>query len=463
MNQHEFSLIPKAVPTLETAHRRICTAIPHPDSVAVIQTLRRYEPESMNDQLPAVWDHAEGYNVFDKWGNKWIDFSSTIFVANTGHAHPHVRKRLQECLDKPLLNNYNYPSEIRAKLVKALIESTPEHLDRVLLLTTGAEANEAALKMALIRGRQQSHRKRIIVGHIGNFHGKTMGATLAGGVEKGKHWLPERVDSFLHLPFPTPWYMEGRHTSGAECFKSDMDELIRQRNIKPDDIAGFLLESYQGWGAVFYPADYVQALADYARSYHAALIFDEVQSGFGRTGKFFAFEHYGVKPDLVIAGKAIASCLPLSAVLGRREFIDIDPSFNSTHGGNPLSCAAALATLEVFQQENLVAKAVACEAVMRDACRAWQAEHPERIRRLSIRGAVGAVYFYKPGTDDLDIVFVERLIERALQKGLMSIRTSCGTVKIGAPLTIPLDALAEGINVMRESMRELLAEDANRS
>jgi len=106
MPRYEFSLTPQTVPAVETSHRRIHTAIPHPDSVPVLETLRRHEPDSMQDQLPVVWDRAEGYNVYDKWGNKWIDFSSTIFVANTGHGHPRVRARVQELLDRPLLHNY---------------------------------------------------------------------------------------------------------------------------------------------------------------------------------------------------------------------------------------------------------------------------------------------------------------------------------------------------------------------
>lgn len=462
MPRYEFSLTPQPVPFVETKHRRICTPIPHPESLPIIEALRRCEPASMQDQLPVVWDRAEGYNVFDKWGNKWIDFSSTIFVANAGHAHPHVVRRIRECLEKPLLNNYYYPSEERAALVEALIRATPDYLDRVLLLTTGAEANEASLKMAFIRGRRLRPGKRFLVGHRGNFHGKTFGSTLVGGAEKAKHWIPEQVGSFLHLPFPTPWYVEESGRSGAECFAADMAALLSDAKVAPEDIAGFALESYQGWGAVFYPPDYVQALAAFARKHDAALIFDEVQAGFGRTGRFFAYEYYDVKPDLVVIGKAISSSLPISAVLGRRDFVDTDPSFNSTHGGNPLSCAAALANLEVFAQERLVERAADCEPVLQRCCEAWRQEYPDRIRRISIRGAVAAVYFYRPGTWDLDVEFVERLIERSMQKGLMSIRTSCGTVKIGAPLTIPLEALEEGIGIMREATRELLAEEGAR-
>jgi len=455
MTKSFFDLTPKDVKRIETKHRKIVTKIPVPESIPIIEQLRKYEPLSMGDQLPAVWDRAEGYQIYDKWGNCWIDFSSTIFVANAGHAHPHIVKAIQSMIDSKMLNCYYYPSEIRAKLVKKIIGVTPSYFEKVLLLTTGAEATEAAMKIALINGKKTNPRKKYIIGTKGNFHGKSLGSIQVSG-NKGSHWVPEYSSFFAQLPFPYEWELSKNKLTGEAAFHTHLNALLADKKIQPNEVAAFMLESYQGWGAVFYPMDYMKALVTWARANGALVIFDEIQAGYGRTGKMFAYEHYEVEPDMICIGKATTSSLPLAGVLGRKELLDNDPSYNSTHGGNPVACAAALANLEVFEEEKLLEKARGLEKVMLDFTRKWQQEYPDRIKRYSIKGAVGAIYFYKPGTEDLDIDLVDEIIEKSLQKGLMSIRTMCGTIKIGPPLNIPKDALLEGMEIMRESLKEIL-------
>jgi 4-aminobutyrate aminotransferase/diaminobutyrate-pyruvate transaminase/4-aminobutyrate aminotransferase/(S)-3-amino-2-methylpropionate transaminase len=183
---------------------------------------------------------------------------------------------------------------------------------------------------------------------------------------------------------------------------------------------------------------------------------DEVQSGFGRTGKLFGFQHYSMEPDLVCMGKAISSSIPLSAIVGRAEVLNIDPSMNSTHGGNPLACAASLASLNVLIEEKMVEQSYVKGKLLESALLKWQKELPHIISYISCKGLVAAVFFVKEGTKELDIELVDKLIYKAMLKGVNSVRTLSGTIKIGPPLSIPEDALLEAINVYKECLIELL-------
>ena len=343
---YKFNLIPKEVPKVNTKYRKIITSIPPENSIPILDDLRKYEPESMSLELPVVWDSAENFQVFDKNGNCWIDFSSGTFVVNAGHRHPKICKAINETVDNNFLHNYYFPSQIRAKLVKKLHDMTPENLNKVFLLTTGAEATECSIKLARIHGRKTNPKRVGIISFLGAMHGKTLGALMVGGKTKEKHWIVNHDPDMYHLPFPD-------ESATAETFHSDLESLKNQ-GVDLSTITAFMIESYHGWGALFYSKEYIKAIRQWANENQIIVIFDEIQSGFGRTGKLFAYEHYDVEADLVCCGKGISSGLPLSAVLGRTELIDVDPSLNSTHGGNPICCAATLASLEVLEDENLI-------------------------------------------------------------------------------------------------------------
>jgi len=215
-----------------------------------------------------------------------------------------------------------------------------------------------------------------------------------------------------------------------------------------------MIESYQGWGTMFFPKDYVQRLSSWAKENNVLVIFDEIQSGFGRTGKLFAFEHYDVQPDLVCCGKGISSSLPLSAVIGRREIMDVDPSLNSTHGGNPLCCAATLANLEVIEDENLVFESARKEKIIASELSKIQEEFPNNITDICGRGMVFAIHIKNSKTKNFDIELTDKIIEKCMQKGVLMVRTGSGTIKIGPPLNIPDDALKEGLTVIHDAIKE---------
>lgn len=454
MSSFAFNLVPREVPRVETEHRRILTKIPVPESLAILEKIKTYESSNVMDQLPVIWDRAEGHRIYDSWGNCWIDFTSTIFVANAGHGNRRIRKRLQEQLDRPLLHSYSYATPIRAQFLEKLIRAMPAYLEKASLFSAGTEAVERAIKLSRFHGMRFSPRKLVIVGGEGSYHGKTMGAQMAGGQDDGKEWIGCLDPNMVHFPFPFPWVIEKSGKSGEALFHEHLHKL-KENGVDLKTIAAFLVETFQGWGAIFYPTDYIQAMRKWSKENDALLVFDEIQAGFGRTGKLFAYEHYDVEPDLVICGKAISSSMPLSAVLGRAEIIELDPTYTSTHGGHPFACAAGLGNLEAFEEDDLVKESARKESIMREELLGWKKRFPRRIGRILGKGLLFGVFVTKEDSDELDCDFTNRLVERAMEKGVFSICTGRGTIKLGPPLSIPDDALREGLRVYEECFAEL--------
>lgn len=454
----QFEMDPQKVEHVNTLYRSIQTLIPHPEDIKTFKEIMEFESSIIERQLPIVWDHAEGFNIFDRWGNKWIDLSSTIFVTNSGHSNPKIKTKVLEVVNRGLLHAYCYPTRERADFLKKLIEMTPEYLEQASLVTTGTEASERALKLARIYGMKYSPRKKVIIGGQGNFHGKTMGALMSATSPEAKEWIGNHDPDMHQLPFPYPWVLEKENLNGKDKFIMDIKALISS-GVNPEEVAAFIIESYQGWGAIFYPADYIQAMVKWAKQHDALVIVDEIQSGFGRTGKLFGYQYYDITPDLVCCGKAISGSLPISVVLGRKELIGLDTTHTSTHGGHPVSCAAALGNLEAIIEGDLINKSLENGEKLYDFLLEWQDRFPDRINRILGNGMVWAVFICKPGTDQLDAYLTDRLVERAMQKGVFLIRTGCGTVKLGPPLNIAIDALKEAIDVLMESMKELVEED----
>lgn len=459
--EYLFRREPKKVPLVETKHRKINTMIPVPESMEIIERSVKYEPWSMNHQLYAVWDKAIDYQVFDRWGNIWIDFSSGIFVTNSGHGNPAMVEALREMIDKPLLNSYYYFLEQRSLLTEQLVKMAPKHMDKAFLLTTGAESTECAMKLCRIHGRKQNPDKVGMLAFSGAFHGKTLGAQTMSGKPAAQAWIGSPDPYIYHLPCPTDPFksMEQIYDEefGRQQFQTDI-KALEQQGVDLDTIAGAIFEPYQGWAALFYPIGYIKALREFLTEKGALLVADEVQAGFGRTGKLFGYEYYGVDVDLICCGKAVSGALPLSAVLGNREFLDVDGSLNSTHGGSPLPVASALANLRYIESEQLVAKAKEKEKVLEEKFAELKEKFPERVIAVHGMGMAYAAIIVKPGTQELDVELVDRIIERAFEKGLMSIRTMTGTIKVGPPLTIPEDALREGMDIIIESMDEIIKE-----
>jgi 4-aminobutyrate aminotransferase-like enzyme len=456
----EFSITPREVPLVHTKHRRIQTPLPHPDSLATLEQLREFEPQSMRGQPPLVWDRAEDIYVYDKYGNQWLDWSSGVLVTNCGHGAPEVRQAIIDQVNSGLLHNYVFPSEERAQLVQLLAKLAPEGLDKVFLLTTGSEATECAIKLARASGiRKAGNRKIGIVGAERGFHGRTLGSQQAGGIPGQKGWIVNEDPAIVQVPFPDGYWTEN---TSFDLFLSTLEK----KGLKPDDVAGVIFESYQGVGPDFAPQDYIHKLAAWCREHDALLIFDEVQAGFGRTGKFWAFEHYGITPDLICCGKGITSSLPLSAVIGRREIMDQFPpgSMTSTHTGNPVCCAAAVANLNKIVSENLAINAARMGRLLDHGLRLLKERYPDLIGHYTCRGLVAGLQMTKPGVKEPDHDLAHAIVERCFHKGLLffcPVGAWGQTVKIAPPLTITEDALREGIEVLGASIDEVMAERAS--
>jgi 4-aminobutyrate aminotransferase/(S)-3-amino-2-methylpropionate transaminase len=455
----EFSITPQPVPRIETRFRRITSPLPHPDSVPTLEKLRQFEPQSMRGQPPLVWDRAEDIFVFDKYGNKWLDWSSGVLVTNCGHGAAEVRQAIIDQVNSGLLHNYVFPSEERAALVEQLAQLAPQGLDKVFLLTTGSEATECAIKLARSEGiRRSGDRKIGIVGAERGFHGRTLGAQQAGGIPGQKGWIVNEDPAIVQVPFPDGyWTADTRF----EVFR----ETLEKKGMRPENVAGVLFETYQGVGPDFAPVEYIDQLAKWCRQNEALLIFDEVQSGFGRTGKFWAFEHYGAVPDLICCGKGITSSLPLSAVIGRPEIMNQFPpgSMTSTHTGNPVCCAAALANLRKIVSEDLAGNAERMGRTLDNGLREIQSRHADVIGRYSCRGLVAGLQMTKPGRKEPDHDLAHSVIERCFHKGLLffsPVGAWGQTVKIAPPLTITEDAIREGLSVLDEGISEAAGEHA---
>lgn len=446
---------------IETRYRRIISEIPHPDSVPLIEELGRTEPRSMGGMPPVVWDRAEGFRVWDAHGNAWIDFTSSILLANAGHANPSIGDAIRAQLDAHLWHTYCNPSEIRLRTVKAISGILPGYLDKVFLLTTGSEAIECAIKLMRLHGRMAHPDKIGIVSFLNSFHGRTMGSQRAGGFPDQQEWMGAKPPGFYHIPYPEcarcPWGKAEYRECGEECLHRGLESLAAQ-GIASERIAGVVTETFQGPTVAFMPPDFVRALRNWADSQQALLAFDEIQSGFGRTGTWFGFEHYGVEADLICVGKGMSSSLPISAVAGRARILDLPGhgEMSSTHTGNPLCCAAVMANIEAIRA-GLKETAAELGPVVRDALEAMQRRFPDRVGTVQGRGLAWGAYLVKPNGRELDVELANRITDYCIQHGLLLLQTNRGTLKIAPPLCITEDALVEGLGVIENAVEECIS------
>ncbi len=378
------------------------------------ELLDKYEPKSMHDNLPVIWDKAKDCYVWDKEGNKYLDFTSGIFVANVGHSNEKVIKAIKSQLKK-VLHSYTFATEIRAKLLEKLCSLTG--YENAFLLSTGAEAVECAIKLISNYGKTKEN-ARYIISFKGSMHGKT--------------WLTECLkgtyqnESIITLPFP------------------EKDEQFIPLKYH-SDILGIIIESYQGWSARLYPTKYIQDLCEWAKKNKILVCFDEIQSGIGRTGKLFCYEHYKVKPDLVCISKGLGGGLPISAVLGRKELFQVD-DLSSTQSGNPVCCASALATLEELEK---ILPVISFKNVILYGGLVHLKYKYTSIKEINSIGLVGAIIFNSAEQ-------ANKVIYRAFEKGLLLVKTGRESIKIGPPLTIPTEKILEGINIINNSIKETL-------
>ncbi len=446
---------PVNVQKVNTKFRKIHTALPVPESMEIIDKLEMYEPTSMSGQPPIIWDRAEGFQVYDKWGNMWLDWSSGVLISNAGHSHPSITKALHKEIDSKLLSSYVFYHEKRAELVELLQQDAPEGLDKVFLLSTGSEATENAIKLARTYGVKKGGKdKHVIVSFNNAFHGRTLGAQLAGGLPGLKEWIINLDPGFVNVPFPDGFFQKD---ISFDVFLNS----LKEQGIEPKNVAGVITESYQGVGPFFFPKEYAKKLETFCRENDALLIMDEVQSGFGRSGKWFTYEHYDIKPDLITCGKGISSSLPVSAVIGRNDVMDMYPpgSMTSTHSASPLPVVAAIANIKVLRAEKLTENAAALGTVLEKGLLAISEKHRDRIGFVTSKGLVAGLQIVKKNTNEGDKETAYKINEGCFGKGLLMfspVGVGGMCVKIAPPLMITKEALEEGIQVLDEVCDEVL-------
>lgn len=460
----EYGLKPVKVSPIKTKHRRIVTqTLPSPRSIEIIKKLKMYEPRSMFGQVPIAIAKTYKIYVEDVDGNVFLDGTSGVLVTNIGHTTEVVTKAVEEQLRK-FHFTYCFPYEKRLELVEKLVEITPKNIDCVFLLSTGSETIEAAIKNARRYGIETSGpEKRVIISFKGAFHGRTMGAQMAGGIEPLKSWIGYQDPGLIQVDFPNCYHCWKGRDEYSNCVKDCID-LVKQKFEKLEGkIVGVLSETYQGRGPVFPPDGYYQGLAKLCKENDALLILDEVQAGFGRTGKLFCFEHYNVEPNMICVGKGITSSLPLSALLGESRVMNyFEPgSMTSTHGANPLCVAAALASINELLKDDMkiIRNAAETGKVLGDRLFKLKEKY-EEVGNVTGKGMVYGIEMVKDRETKepyADLAF--QTVLEAYRRGVLlfaPIGAGHNIIKINPPLIMERDAAEELAYVIDESIKAAL-------
>ncbi len=418
------------------------------------------------DLLSPVWTHlthiqperAEGLYVYDSEGNRYIDFTCGIGVTNTGHSHPRIVKAIQDQAEKMLFAQMNIYINPRAvELAEALNEVTPPEIDRFFFSNSGAEAVEASVKLA----RHATGRKNIIV-FQGSFHGRTaqtMAMTTSKYIYRYKYQpLPSGV---FVAPFP---FVYGSNMNEDDLVQSCLHQLdyILRGQSSPEETAAIIIEPVLGEGGyIQVPPKFMQELRRICDEHGILLIADEVQSGFGRSGKFWGYEHAGIIPDIIVMAKGLGSGMPISAIASRADLMEKwrPGTHGGTYGGgNTLATVAALETVRIMQDEQLPQNAEKMGNYLQDKLRALQDKYPY-IGDVRGLGLMTGVEFSIPNSGGKpDKEMATRVLEACLDRNLLIL--NCGTygnvIRLIPPLIITQEQIDEALTIFEEALQSVL-------
>ncbi|HZU19592.1 MAG TPA: aspartate aminotransferase family protein [Gaiellaceae bacterium] len=411
------------------------TAVPGPRSTAILDRLRTSVSSALSITFPIVAAEARGVTLTDVDGNTFIDFAGGVGCLNVGHSHPHVVEAAQEQLERFSHTDFTVvPYEVYATLAERLLALAPfRGPAKAAFFNAGTEAVENAVKFA----RAYTGRSGVLA-FEGAFHGRTYLA--------------------LALTSKTHPYKQGLGPFAPEVYRARFNDLASverafQVLVAPEDVAAIVVEPVQGEGG-FIPAtqEFLEGLRGLCDEHGIVLVCDEVQSGFARTGRFFAVEHFGIEPDLVTVAKSIAMGLPLSGVLGKAAIMDApgDGGVGGTYVGNPVAQAAALAVLDVIEEEGLVERAAAIGGTMQARLRSWQ-DRWAQIRDVRGLGAMLAIELDDPAT-------ASRVVEDALARGLLLLKAGVRgeAIRVLVPLVIADAELDEALGVWEQALETTL-------
>lgn len=399
-------------------------------------------------------EKASNAEIWDVEGRRYIDFAAGIAVVNSGHRHPKVIAAVKEQLDRFTHTCHQVvPYENYVRLAERLNEAVPgDFKKKTIFVTTGAEAVENAVKIA-----RAATKRSAIIAFSGGFHGRTfMGMTLTGKVQPYKAGFGAMMPDVFHLPFP----VELHGTSVDDTFEA-LDKLFKA-DVDPSRVAAFIIEPVQGEGGFYEaPLAFMRKLRELADEHGILLIADEVQTGFARTEKLFAMEHFGVAADITTMAKGLGGGFPIAAVTGRAEIMDApNPGgLGGTYGGNPIGIAASNAVLNLIEEEGLCKRAEELGGRLKQRLQALANVAPQ-IADIRGRGLMVAVEFNSPGTGTPEAAFTNRVREKALEKGLILL--TCGVygnvIRFLAPLTIQDEVFVEALDILEETLRECTQE-----
>jgi 4-aminobutyrate aminotransferase / (S)-3-amino-2-methylpropionate transaminase / 5-aminovalerate transaminase len=399
---------------------------------------------------PIFIDHAENAELWDIEGRRYIDFAGGIAVLNTGHRHPRIMAAVQAQMERYTHTCFQVVAyEPYVALAEKLNARAPGNFPKkTLLLTTGAEAVENAVKIA----RAYTGRSAVIT-FTGGYHGRTlMTLAMTGKMQPYKTGFGPFPAETFHALFPNPL-----HGISLDAAKASLEQLFRN-DVEPSRVAAIAIEPVQGEGGFYIaPPEFLRYLREVCDQYGIVLIADEVQTGAGRTGKWFAIEHSGVAPDLITTAKSLAGGFTLSAVVGRQEVMDAPGpgGLGGTYAGNPLACAAALAVMDVFDDEQLLEKSTFIGELITLRLRALQQQFSAIGDVRGLGAMVAFELFDSAGKPDAALA--QALVKRAAQQGLLLL--SCGVygnvIRILVPLTAAPALIDEGLAIIGECLATL--------
>lgn len=429
--------------------------LPGPKARALIDRDREVVAHSYVRDYPFAMSHGRGAEVWDVDGNRFIDFASGIAVCSTGHSHPAVVQAVKDAADRFLHISSDYWHEGQVRLGEAIRDLDPVNGPAMTFFAnSGTESVEAALKLA----RYVTGRGRFI-GFLGGFHGRTMGslAFTASKYTQQKGFFPA-MPGVTHVPYPNPYRPLFAAPDQGQAVLAYIEQLFQQ-NVPASEVAAILVEPIQGEGGYLVPPDgFLAGLRALCDRHGILLIFDEVQAGVGRTGRMFAWQHWGVRPDILTLAKGIASGLPLGLMVAGRQLMEKWPpgAHANTYGGNPLCCAAALATLDLVQREYTANAREVGDHVM-GRLRALAEELP-CIGDVRGRGLmVGVELVQDRATKAPARELANAVVNAAFRRGLLLL--TCGTsgIRLIPPLMIGKALADEGVDILAAALRESLA------
>lgn len=436
---------------------KIVAPPPGPKAKAFIERDHAVTSPSLTRTAPLVGVEARGVWVKDIDGNVFLDLSSGIAVTNVGHCHPKVVEAIKRQADSAIhINSCDFYTLPQVELIERLFEVTPgKFKKRAFLGNSGTEAVEAALKIA-----QWHTRNYYVIAFIGGFHGRTMGSLqlTTTGVDARRHFKG-MMQGVFHVPYAYCYrcaFKQEYPDCGLWC-AGYIEDIVLKKLCPPDDAACMIVEPIQGAGGYIVPPDeYLPALARLCRENGIILVIDEVQSGFCRTGKWFACEHWGVEPDIITLSKAIAAGLPCGAAIARAELMDWEPgAHENTLGGNPVVCAAALAVLDVLKSEKLADNAARVGGYMVKRFREMAEEH-ELVGDVRGKGLMIGVELVKDRrTKEPARRERNELLMEAFKRGLILLGAGASSLRLAPPLVLTREQADVGLRIFEEALGEV--------